>query len=208
MEAHRRLDRAYFERPTDVVAVELIGHTLATRKGGAWTTGRIVETEAYGGADDLASHAAIYRRSREAIMSGTAGLVYVYRIYGVHACFNVVAHRPGETGAVLIRALEPVNGIEMMSARRGTDNFSALCAGPGRLTQALDIALEDTGVDVVVDDTIAVLAGVGVVALESTTRIGISRDVDRLWRFVDPESRCLSRPLRSGASAAGASITP
>lgn len=189
-----RLDRAFFERPTERVAADLVGCTLMTNQGGCLTGGRIVETEAYGDTSDLASHAAIYQRSRSAIMSGSAGIAYVYRSYGVHACFNIIARPAGSTGAVLIRALEPVIGIEEMISRRGLNKRRLLCSGPGRLAQALAITLSDNGRDVVVDDTIRMSDSDQRANVFTTTRIGITRDQDRPWRFGDYDSVFLSRP--------------
>jgi DNA-3-methyladenine glycosylase len=198
------LDRPFFERATDVVACELVGCTLATNKSGRITSGRIVETEAYGGASDLASHAAIYQRARSGIMSGPAGISYVYRSYGVHACFNVVARLPGSTGAVLIRALEPLEGIELMIQRRGLVQPKLLCSGPGRLAQALGITLDDNGVDVVAGNTIAIRSSERPSHVLATIRIGITRDTDRLWRFCEAGSLWLSRAV---SAAPGASMT-
>lgn len=199
-----RLNRSFFERATEEVAVDLIGCVLVTVKDGLRTSGRIVEAEAYGGADDLASHAAIYQRTRMAIMSGPAGIAYVYRSYGVHACFNVVARVPGSTGAVLIRALEPLDGIETMTRRRGLERLQLLCSGPGRLAQALGITLGDDGLDVVADYRIAIQAAERPGEIVATTRIGITRDTDRLWRFCEAGSSWLSRPA---PAMPGASMT-
>ena len=201
MDTASRLDRAFFERATDEVAVDLLGCSLVTCKDGRVTSGRIVEAEAYGGATDLASHAAIYQRSRSTIMSGLPGVAYVYRSYGVHACFNVVARLPGATGAVLIRALEPLEGIAVMIDRRGLDQPTLLCGGPGRLAQALGIQVDDNGLDVVVDNTITIVRGEPPARVVATPRIGITRDTDRLWRFCEASSPWLSRPAPAGAGA-------
>lgn len=201
MDTDCRIDRAFFERATDEVAADLIGCTLATHKDAHLTSGRIVETEAYGGPADLASHAAIYQSTRTAIMSGAAGIAYVYRSYGIHACFNVVARMPGSTGAVLIRALEPRDGIELMERRRGLDQPKLLCSGPGRLAQALGIALSDCGLDVVACDSIVIYPGDGGTQVVATTRVGITREMDRPWRFVDARSRFLSRPAPKASDA-------
>jgi DNA-3-methyladenine glycosylase len=197
-----RLSRSFFERPTDLVAADLVGCGLITIKDGQRTGGRIVETEAYGGVTDLASHAAIYQRSRAAIMAGPAGIAYVYRSYGVHACFNVVARETGGTGAVLIRAIEPIDGIDVMRKRRGVEPIKLLCSGPGRLTQALAVELNDDGRDVVADDTISLVGTENTPVVIATARIGISRDVDRPWRFCDATSPFLSRPLAAEVTAA------
>lgn len=188
-----RLLRDFFTRPTEVVARELIGCTLVHSKNGELVSGRIVETEAYGDETDLASHAAVYRRSRTEIMCSEPGTVYVYRSYGVHFCFNIVAHLPGRAGAVLIRAVEPRLGRALMTARRQNGAALGLTNGPGRLAQAFAFTLEDTGKDVVVSDDLSVMPATVVGRIQVSARIGITRDVDRLWRFYDPESEHHSR---------------
>jgi DNA-3-methyladenine glycosylase len=197
-----RLIRSFFSRPTDFVAREMIGCLLWRSSRGKTVSGRIVETEAYGDETDLASHAALYRRSRSDIMRAIPGTLYVYRIYGIHLCLNIVAHEPGGAGAVLIRALEPVDGIEVMTERRGTGALRGVANGPGRITQALDIAIGDNWTDVVASDNVMLFAGEQPATVLATPRIGISKHVYWLWRFVDPESTTLSRPVpRSGLRA-------
>jgi DNA-3-methyladenine glycosylase len=145
-----RLDRDAFAGDAEVLARMLLGTRLLVREeAGGWTGGRIVETEAYLGGDDLASHSRLGRRtSRTEVMFGPAGVSYVYLVYGLHHCFNVVAGPPGSGAAVLVRALEPEVGLEAMRARRprcGRDEH--LAAGPGRLCAALGITRADGGVD-------------------------------------------------------------
>lgn len=150
-------------------------------------SGQIVEVEAYGGSDDPASHAARGPTTRNASMFGPAGRLYVYRIYGLHHCANVVSG-PGHTpGAVLVRALVPVEGIDEMRVARGRGRDAVLCSGPGRLCQALGIDRSFDGVDLyagsspiaVVDD-----GHPGPARVLTTPRIGISRAVEVRWRFV------------------------
>jgi DNA-3-methyladenine glycosylase len=197
----------FFARAAVDVARDLLGATLRTRgTDGLWTAGRIVETEAYGGQDDPASHAGRGRTPRSEIMFGPAGLAYVYFIYGVHHCLNFVTEADGTAGAVLIRALEPVEGQMVMARRRGLDlarhRRRDLCAGPGKLCQAMGIDLSWNGTSVVADHEsesssdlrlLLVEAGSAAVDWQSGPRIGISRAVDRPLRFVDPASDCLSR---------------
>jgi DNA-3-methyladenine glycosylase len=178
-----RLDRAFFERDTIAVARSLLGCVVVSNAPDGLTAGRIVETEAYRGADDAASHAAMYRTERVAVMAGDAGIAYVYRSYGVHAMLNVVAKPPGETGAVLIRALEPVAGIELMRERRGVARDTLLCSGPGRLCKALGISLNLHGTDLVTSDRLWLEAGPPPAAICAGARIGISRAVEQPWRF-------------------------
>ncbi|HET6624043.1 MAG TPA: DNA-3-methyladenine glycosylase, partial [Gaiellaceae bacterium] len=129
-----RLDRSFFERDVPTVARQLVGATLLVDGVG----GIVVETEAYA-PDDPASHSYSGRTRRNAAMFGPAGHLYVYRSYGIHWCANAVCEADGVGAAVLLRALEPTAGIERMRERRGLEDVRLLCAGPGRLTEALGI---------------------------------------------------------------------
>ncbi|CAO4163292.1 DNA-3-methyladenine glycosylase [Methylorubrum aminovorans] len=191
------MDPAFFDRPAATVAAELIGWRLIANGVG----GVIVETEAYDRTDP-ASHSFAGPTPRNASMFGPPGRAYVYRSYGLHWCLNLVC----ETGsAVLLRALEPTAGLEAMRARRGLDAPRLLCAGPGRLAQALGIDRSHDGLPL--DRTpFAWVAPDGPVPVAATTRIGISRGIEVPWRFLLPGSPYLSRPLpraRPGAGAAG-----
>lgn len=181
-------------RPAPEAARLLVGAWLAVDGVG----GRIVETEAYD-ASDPASHSFGGRTARNASMFGPAGIAYVYRSYGIHWCFNLVCGPPGRGEAVLVRALEPLAGLERMRARRGGVADRLLCAGPGRLCQALGLDRGHDGLPLwrppfelrAASVPAAVLAG---------PRIGISRAVERPWRFVLAGSRFLSRPMRDAPS--------
>ena len=135
----RPLGKEFFAREAKLVARELLGARLVSNLGGVTTAGVIVETEAYGGAEDPASHAATRagKTGRNAAMFGPAGQAYVYRAYGMHWCANVVTGREGDPQAVLLRGLDPSVGEVEMARRRG--RTEALASGPGRLCQALDI---------------------------------------------------------------------
>ena len=136
------LPREFFDRPTDEVARDLLGALLCRRSEDDLTVGRIVEAEAYGGPDDLASHARAGLTRRTTPMFGEVGHAYVYLIYGMHECLNVVAHgSEAVAGAVLLRAVEPVRGAELMRARRARPNDPdhALGSGPARLCQAMAV---------------------------------------------------------------------
>ncbi|MEX2548144.1 MAG: DNA-3-methyladenine glycosylase [Chloroflexota bacterium] len=136
------LPRSFFLRPTLEVARDLLGAWLCRETAEGLTVGRIVETEAYGGPGDLASHARAGRTRRTTPMFGEVGHAYVYLVYGMHECLNVVAHGDGtEAGAVLLRAIEPLVGVDLMRTRRGrvTDPPFRLASGPARLCQAMAV---------------------------------------------------------------------
>jgi DNA-3-methyladenine glycosylase len=169
------------------VAQALLGWTLLVDSVG----GVIVETEAYT-ADDPASHSSAGRTDRNASMFAAAGTLYVYRSYGVHWCANVASGAVGEGAAVLLRALEPTQGLDVMRERRGrTGDDRALCAGPGRLAQALGIDASFDGLRLDADP-FALRAPAERLAIAATPRIGISKAVDRPWRFVVRGSRWVS----------------
>jgi DNA-3-methyladenine glycosylase len=137
------LDASFFDRPTEVVARELLGATLECRTADGVAAGRIVETEAYLGEHDLACHAAAGKTARTAPLYGKPGIAYVYFIYGMYWCFNAVTRGEHEPSAVLVRAVEPVEGIDLMKARRPKARRDAdLTNGPGKLCLALGIGRE------------------------------------------------------------------
>jgi DNA-3-methyladenine glycosylase len=190
------LPRAFFARQTQIVARELLGQVVVSAAAEGLAAGRIVETEAYLGANDPASHAARLTRGRVEVMWGEPGLAYVYRSYGIHAMLNVVAKPPGETGAVLIRALEPVAGIELMRHRRGVDDLRLLCSGPGKLCQALGITLDLQGTDLVRSDRLGIAPGPQIAEVSVSGRIGISQAKDHPWRFWATDSPFVSAHRR------------
>jgi DNA-3-methyladenine glycosylase len=190
---------AFFRRDAVTVARGLLGKLLVSRIRGCTTIGRIVEVEAYLGAEDPASHAFRFRRhAQNEGLYGPPGNWYVYRSYGVHWCANLVVGPPGLGSAVLLRALEPIEGTPAMRRRRGVREERLLCSGPGRLTQALGI----TGVHdqrAMPDAPAYVLAAppFGEVEVLATSRIGISRAVDWPLRFVVRGSPWLSKGARN-----------
>lgn len=189
---------AFFQRDVLAVARGLLGRHLVSEVRGTRTVGRIVEVEAYLGLTDPASHAFAGRRhpQNEAIY-GPAGSWYVYRSYGVHWCANLVAGAQGEGAAVLLRALEPIEGMDLMRRRRGISARRLLCAGPGRLTEALAIT-RSLDRAVMPESPVYVLPGPDLDPAEvvASVRIGITRAADWPLRFTIRGSPWLSRPDR------------
>lgn len=185
--------------PVDEVAPRLLGRILVGTDG---TAGRIVEVEAYDGEADPASHAARGRTPRNATMFGPAGHLYVYRSYGLHWCANVVLAEPGRAAAVLLRAVQPLVGLPRMrdrrpAARRDRD----LCNGPGKLCAALGIDGDHDGLDLLDEASPVQLRddpGAAPAELLVTTRVGITRAVDRAWRFCVAGSPWVSPGRPSG----------
>ena len=192
------LDRAFYDRPVLDVARDLVGCTV--RHGE--TAGVVVETEAYHHSEP-ASHAYVGITPRSGTLYGPPGVAYVYRSYGIHAMLNAVCERAGEGAAVLIRALEPLDGVDEMRARRGLHGLEELCSGPGKLTQALGIGL-DLNATSLLDGPIRFGPPVGerpAVEVVVGPRIGITKAVDLPWRFCARGSRYVSRPWPPGLRA-------
>ena len=187
--AHERLTREFFARTVHEVAPELIGATLLLDGVG----GRIVEVEAYD-QDDPASHSFRGRTARTASMFGPAGHAYVYRSYGIHWCLNLVCAPDGRAEAALVRALEPVRGLEAMRERRGLEAARALCSGPGKVCQALGITRVHDGLPLD-EPPFELLARESEPPLAVGTRIGIARAVEQPWRYGLAGSPFLSRPF-------------
>ena len=186
------LSPGFFDADAVSVARALIGATLSLNGVG----GVIVETEAYDH-EDPASHSYSGPTARNAAMFGPAGHAYVYRSYGIHWCLNFVCEPEGVASAVLIRALEPTDGLHLMAERRGLSDPRLLCSGPGRLTQALGVtrAHDRLPLD---RAPFELESGPEPGAILVGPRIGISRAVDFPWRFGLAGSRCLSKPFPPG----------
>ena len=192
------LSRSFYARESAVVAPDLLNKVLIV---GA-ISGRIVEVEAYGGSDDPASHAYLGRTARNGVMFGQAGHLYTYFTYGMHWCANAVCGPNGRAGAVLLRALAPIAGVEeMFERRRAATRPVDLCSGPAKLCQALGIGAADDGVDLlgdaitIVDDGIAPPTDV-----VTTRRIGVTKGTESLWRFHVPGDPNVSRSQRRASS--------
>ena len=188
MKSSRRaatLPVAFFDRDVSVVARELLGALVVSEVGGERTSGRIVETEAYLGREDPASHGYRDRRNeRNAALFGPPGTWYVYLSYGMHWCSNLVCGPEGTAGAVLLRALEPVEGLEVMRRRRGGMDDRHLCSGPGKLCQALGITRALDGSLMPRSDVLVCpAAGKPRSSIVTTPRIGITKAADWPLRF-------------------------
>jgi DNA-3-methyladenine glycosylase len=185
------VNRGFFDRSVHEVARELIGCRLAIGE----TAGVIVETEAYE-ASDPACHAYVGRTARNEVLFGPPGHAYVYLSYGIHSLLNFVAEPDGSAAAVLIRALEPTEGIELMRERRGRDDPEGLCSGPGKLTEALGVDLSLNGADLFappldLSEAVGEWANAEIV---TGPRIGITKAAELPWRYCVSGSRFVSRP--------------
>ncbi len=181
-----------FNAPSHQVAQQLIGAVVLIDGVG----GRIVETEAYDQSDP-ASHTYGGQTERNAAMFGPAGHAYVYRSYGIHWCLNFVCREAGHGAGVLLRAIEPIEGLDRMRARRGLDEERLLCSGPGKLCQAMAVTRAHNGLALSAPPFVLEAgAGRAAVTLVAGPRIGISKAMDVPWRFGLAGSRFLSRPFR------------
>jgi DNA-3-methyladenine glycosylase len=199
------LSRRFFNRDPRLVSPELLGKLIVRRNGHKLIAGRIVEVEAYLGADDLAAHAAAGRTARNDVLFGPPGHAYVYFIYGVHYCLNISCLPDGEAGGILIRALEPVAGLEEMAIARelGDLDFDSvrdlrkLTSGPGKLSEALEITRpRDNGKDIVLPECDLQVRDDGFQPekIATTPRIGITKSAEMPLRYVIAGSKFLSRP--------------
>jgi DNA-3-methyladenine glycosylase len=193
------LPRRFYLHSPDVVARALLGKVLRRRLDGEWLSGRIVETEAYFGQDDPAAHSFAGKTPRNAVLFGPPGLAYIYFIYGMYSCLNVSCEPEGQAGGVLIRALEPLTGLEEMARLRGlppSANPRLLTSGPGRLCQALAITrATHNGLDVTtaVSELQILDDGFRPGSIVATPRIGITKAADRPHRFVIEGNEFVSR---------------
>ena len=190
------LKRPFYERDTVRVARELLGKVLVRRLGATLLEGVIVEVEAYRGYDDPASHAYRGPTRRNQVMFGQPGHAYVYFTYGMHYCLNVTTEPAGQPGAVLIRAAQPVNGIERMKKERRTERIKDLANGPAKLTRAFAVTRALNGHDLTLGAELFIAENDKPEPLEivSTRRIGIRVGLDRPWRFLIKGNPFVSRP--------------
>lgn len=184
------MNSKFFSLPTLEIAKSLLGATLIHETPEGITSGIIVETEAYL-QDDPAAHSFNGQTERNKAMFGPAGTAYVYFTYGMHHCFNVVTNKKGIGEAVLIRALEPLEGIELMSARRKISGIKNLCSGPAKLVQAMQISKQHNGQDLA-RGKLRLIPPRKKFPFISSKRIGITKAADFPYRFFIPDSKFLS----------------
>ncbi len=200
MSRGRRLPLSFYARAPTEVGPDLLGRLLVREMAdGRRLIARVVEVEAYQEGDP-ASHSFRGRTPRNEVMFGQPGHLYVYFTYGMHFCMNVVTGRDGEGSAVLLRAAEPLEGLEEMARRRGTDDPRKLCSGPARWAQAFGVAGEDNGADLVRGRELWILEGEPVppARIARTTRVGVNVGAERRWRFAVKADPFVSpgRPVR------------
>ncbi len=189
-----RVSNSFFDGTTEEVAQNLLGKILVRIFNGKILSGKIVETEAYLDENDFASHSALGMTERNKVMFGEAGLAYVYFTYGMHYCFNVVTGEVGKGSAVLIRALEPLDGIELMKKFRNQTDINNLTNGPAKLCQALKIDKKLNGEDLKTSSKIYIAEGENEkFEIVKTKRIGIEKSKDLLLRFYIKENKFISR---------------
>jgi DNA-3-methyladenine glycosylase len=180
----KKLPRNFYDRNTIDIAVDLLGCEIISTVGGVKSGGMIVETEAYRGPDDPACHAFVGQTRRNGVMFGPPGRLYVYFTYGNHYMLNVVCEPDGFPAAVLLRAVEPRYGIEIMRKRREIDELTNLCSGPGKLAKALGITISENNTDLLGSKIFIRGPSDGGFDIAASPRIGIGeRGHRKLWRF-------------------------
>ena len=178
------LPRKFYSKDTVTVAKNLLGKRIIRKIRHIEISGIITETEAYGHNDDLGSHAFRKITDRNKIMFGEVGFAYVYFTYRMHFCFNVVAKDPKKAaGAVLIRAIEPEKGINVMQKNRGNVDLKNLVNGPAKLAQALCITKEHYGLDLTKKSKLYIAEGIKTKRMITSPRVGIAKAVDKMWNF-------------------------
>ena len=191
----RKLPRNFYDRDTLEVARDLLGKRLVWQNEDGRRSAKIVEVEAYIGQEDPACHAAPGPTKRNQVMFGPPGHAYIYLIYGMYNCLNFVTEAEGFGAAVLIRAAEPDDGIDIMRRHSPRLPDHSLLSGPGKLCRAFGLTTENTGLDLTTSNLQVRDTRAGPVEVCSSPRIGISRGIKREWRFFDPSSESLSRRI-------------
>ena len=193
-----KIQRSFYAQPTIEVARQLLGKYLVRKHPVGTTVGKIVETEAYVGPHDLACHASKGRTARTEVMFGPPGHAYVYFIYGVYYCLNIVTEEIGHASAVLIRALEPIDGVELMQKRRRVEELRKLASGPGKLCLAMSIDKALNGADMSRGSVLYVEdRGGQAPKIIARPRVGVDyadKWKDKPWRFLIRGSEFVSKP--------------
>lgn len=189
------LPREFYLQDTVDAARGLLGKVLIHRVDGSVIAGKIVETEAYL-RDDPACHASKGMTKRNVVMFGEPGHSYVYFTYGMYHCFNAVTSPPGVGEAVLVRAVEPLKGIDIMARNRGSDNLLNLTSGPGKLCQAFGLDKRHNGLDLTLGDLLILDSSPSSFEIVTAVRIGIRQAADKLWRFYIDGNPHVSKPVK------------
>jgi DNA-3-methyladenine glycosylase len=192
--AYKPLPRSFYARDTLVVAKELLGKILVRQLSEGAIKAKIVEVEAYKGREDPASHAYKRRTPRNQLMFGKAGFSYIYFIYGNHYCLNVTTEREGIPGAVLIRAVEIIDGVELAQKNRMAKSLIDLSNGPGKLTKALNITKSQNGIDLTTSQRLFIVNSHAKESFEMATskRKGIKTGIEKPWRFYVKDNEFVS----------------
>jgi len=196
----RIIEREFYNRDTIDVAKDLLGKILVRVVNGKVLSGTIVESEAYRSTDDPASHSYRGKTERNSVMFGEVGHAYVYFTYGNHYCLNIVAKDYATpAGAVLIRAIEPIDGVSLMHRYRKTHDPYNLASGPGKLTQALKITKKQNDIDVTKKGELYIVNGKDISKSEifATSRIGIRVALDKQWRFLIADNKFVSKKVKA-----------
>jgi len=187
----KTLKRSFYSRNTILVAIDLVGKILSYSSNQGQFKGKVVEVEAYLGDKDPACHAYVGKTQRSKIFWDEPGLAYVFVIYGIYHCLNVITEEPKIPGCVLIRAVEPLHGINMMKKNRNKSDLISLTNGPGKLTQAFNITLDQNGVDLI-NSNLCFLDNSSHNEIMVTTRIGISKAKNEPLRFCEYKNSFVS----------------
>ncbi|MBD3258208.1 DNA-3-methyladenine glycosylase [candidate division GN15 bacterium] len=190
----KKLPRSFYNRPTLDVARDLLGKHLVFAAESGRLSARIVETEAYIGQGDPACHAARGKTARNAVMFGPPGFSYIYFIYGMYYCLNFVTEPANQPAAVLIRAAEPVEGVEPMLATGRNQKPQTVLSGPGKLCRAFGLTRDHSGLDLTAGGLFVEDGGEAPTRVVETVRIGINVGADLPWRFYDADSKSVSKP--------------
>ncbi|MCP4685359.1 MAG: DNA-3-methyladenine glycosylase [bacterium] len=190
----KKLPRSFYNRPTLEVAPDLLGKHIVYRSSERRLSARIVEVEAYIGENDPACHAAPGPTKRNRVMFGRAGFSYVYLIYGMYHCFNLVTEREGFPAAVLLRAAEPIEGFELMKKLSPKSGRKDILSGPGKFCRAFGLTVAQSGVDLAGRELFVEDPGDSVTNIVTSGRIGIKKGKEHPWRFMDGDSFSRSKP--------------